>query len=281
VRVTRVDLTVGTRARWARVWLPAQTSGAPLVLDLHGSGFDPQRHVRVTRTDSWAARGAVVMAPCAALPLRFVESIPAGWAWAVPGTPLYGEGNLRADLADIDDLGFLTALVQEARTRWGIDASRVFALGYSGGSRLLSRWAGRTSPLTAACCVAGVRAPDADTTVPLLAIHGGADVVNPVRGSDDPRWREPVTEAVRRWAAALGCTQVTTAESPDAVEHRWVRPDGSSPVRYIEIPAAGHAWPGATDAEHEQVFGRSAGVDATQAAAAFFAEISALTASAS
>ena len=270
---TRLRVTVGGLPRRAEVWLPPQPAGAALVLDLHGSGFDPQRHVRVTRTDAWAALGAVVLAPCAAIPLRFAESVPPGWAWAVPGAPLYGESGLRADLNQVDDLGFLTAMVEEAIRRWGIDPSRVFALGYSGGARLLSRWAGRTRLLTAACCVSGVRAPDPGTTAALLAIHGGADSVNPVAGSDDPRWREPVSEAVRRWAEALGCRRATTEDATTTVTFQWRRPDGTSPVRYIEIARAGHAWPGATDPDHARVFGRTSGVDATAAAADFFRDV--------
>lgn len=274
VHTTRLRLTVGSLPRWAQAWLPSQPAGAPLVLDLHGSGFDPRRHVRVTGTDEWAARGAVVLAPCAAIPLHFAESVPPGWAWAVPGVPLYGESGLRAELSQVDDLGFLNALVEEAIRRWDTDPSRVFALGYSGGARLLSRWAGRTRLLTAACCVCGVRAPEPDTTAALLAIHGAADSVNPVAGSDDPRWREPVSEAVWRWATALGCTHATTEETPRAVTRHWRRPDGTSPVRYIEIPQAGHAWPGAADAEHARLFGRTSSLDATKAAADFFRAIS-------
>jgi polyhydroxybutyrate depolymerase len=274
-RSAQVSISVGAVPRWAAVWLPPVPSGAPVVLDLHGSGFDPHRHVSVSGTDCWASAGVVVIAPCAALPFTFEPSTPPGWAWAVPGSPLPGNEDMGKDMRDdhhhVDDLAFLHELLGYVRRRWHTDTAREYALGYSGGARLLSHWVsdGRNA-LAAACCVSGVRTPPGHTATRLLAIHGDADDVNPFWGGDGRRWRESVPAAVRAWALTLGCTDSTTATAAESRITRWTQPDGRCLATLLAVEDAGHGWPGAHDAEQTRLFGASAGLPATAMAAQFF-----------
>ncbi len=268
---TRVSISVGGVPRWAAIWLPDDPHGAAVVLDLHGSGFDPHRHVSVTGTNHWASAGVVVIAPCAAIPFTFEPATPPGWAWAVPGSPLPGEDDLRDDQVRVDDLAFLDELLGYVRRRWHTDTTSEYALGYSGGARLLSHWVGDPrNDLAAACCVSGVRTPAGSTATRLLAIHGEADDVNPFAGGDRRRWRESVPAAVRAWASTLGCTDSVTTPAGDSRITRWNRSDGRCLATLIAVAGAGHGWPGAHDAEQTRLFGAPAGLPATATAARFF-----------
>ncbi len=266
-----LDLTVGGRVRSALVWLPDDAAGAPLVLDLHGSGFDAGRHAAVTGTPRWSAEhGAVVVAPTAAVPLQFKGVAEAGFAWSIPGVPLFGVPP-GAATTEVDDAAYLTALVQHAHEEWGTDRHRVFGLGWSGGARLLSHWAGLPDcPLTRVACMSGVRTPPGRPTATLLAVHGEHDAINPWAGLHQPRWDESVPEAVEAWARALDADSVVREELSAEWVTTWYTATGTVAARLHCLAGVGHAWPGTSDAEQARLFGDPGPVRATDVAARFF-----------
>lgn len=265
-----LDLAVGGLERSALAWLPATIRGAALVLDLHGSGFDAARHVAVTGTPAWVdEHDAVVVAPTATLPLQFKGVQQPGFAWSIPGVPLFGVPPGTAT-REVDDTAYLAALVDHAHREWGTDQDRVFALGWSGGARLLSHWAGqRGCPVTRVVCVSGVRTPPGPPRAGLLALHGARDQINPWDGLDQPRWAESVPTAAQAWADGLGAKSVVRqASSADEVT-TWHAADGGVVARLHRLAGVGHAWPGTADAEQRRLFGDAGSVRATDVAADF------------
>jgi polyhydroxybutyrate depolymerase len=265
-----LDLTVGGLERSALAWLPATTRGAALVLDLHGSGFDAARHVAVTGSPAWVDdHDAVVVAPTAALPLQFKGVQQPGFAWSIPGVPLFGVPPGTAT-REVDDTAYLAGLVEQAHREWGTDPARVFALGWSGGARLLSHWAAQQGcPVTRVVCVSGVRTPPGAPTARLLALHGARDQINPWDGLDQPRWAESVPMAAQAWADALGAKSLVRQASQAGEVTTWLADDDSVVARLHRLAGVGHAWPGTADAEQRRLFGDAGSVRATDVAADF------------
>jgi len=240
----------------------------PLVLDLHGSGFDAADQFRVSRSHRFTADGAVVVAPRGHIPFRLFEGWPEGYAWNVPGSPLPGEAEPRPGPDDVRFLSHLLgALLSGRGSAAPIDPGRVHVIGYSGGGRLASHLPAALPWLASVACVAGLRYPVPVTgnTVAILAVHGTDDPINPYLGRAGTRWSASVEESASLWAAASGWAGETTSEDlgHGVVERCFVPSASGAPVRLVTVPGVGHAWPGSRDPEHVARFGPSGGFDAS------------------
>jgi polyhydroxybutyrate depolymerase len=246
----------------------------PTIVDLHGSGSWPEEHAAITAARSLAALGVIVVVPQAGIPFRLLAEWPAGWAWNVPGSPLPGETTPRAEP---DDLAFVGLLVTRLIETHGVDPSRIHVRGFSGGARLASHlMATMPSRLASVCAVGGIRfvTPVPGALPPLLAIHGGLDVLNPHQGGSGPRWAESVEAVVDRWAAASGCAPTAQRlDTAEVHETRFVDAMGFGAVRLIMVADAAHSWPGTAHADHLAQFGASGNFKASQAHWDFVREV--------
>src|SRR5690242_7277711 len=98
-----------------------------------------------------------------------------GYGWNIPGTPTFTQSGP-------DDIGYLGQVVTVLHQRYCADPNRTYAVGFSGGGRLVSQYACEPGhPLAAAAAVGGLRAPSPcpSAPVPVIAIHGTADAQNP------------------------------------------------------------------------------------------------------
>jgi polyhydroxybutyrate depolymerase len=237
---TTVTLRVGGRDRLARLHIPlgyTPEHDLPLVVDLHGSGSTAAGQESVSRMSGTAdARHFVVVYPQAN------RRSGAGYAWNVPGTPTW-------QAAGPDEAAFVKQLVAQVSGRYCVDARRVFAVGFSGGAREASELVCQPGRLFAAlAAVGGLRAPAPCPAgpVPVLAIHGSADVQNPYGGHGAPYWTYSVPEAARRWAVHDGCPAgpvVSTIAGGTLTAYRDC-PD-STGVELYTLLGKGHQWPGA------------------------------------
>lgn len=106
----------------------------------------------------------------------------------------------------IDDVGFITTMIEELTSQHNIDEDRIFVTGFSNGCNLAQRVALESSTLVdAAACMSGFLLADDDSTympVPILEIHGSAD---PVAEYEPSYW--PGVEAnMAGWLERNGCT---------------------------------------------------------------------------
>jgi polyhydroxybutyrate depolymerase len=203
----------------------------PVVFNLHGSGGSPEGQLAQSGLGSLAqAERFIVVAP-AALDGR----------WNVPPLP-----------EAADDVRFISDIIDALPRLACIDAERVYATGFSGGGRMSSQLACDLSErIGAIAAVGGIRFPgpcSAARAIPVLAIHGTADAVNPYAGGGQPYWGYGVEAAIDGWARHNACTGPTETELEPGV---WqVKLDcaagarGPSQVILYRLDGVDHVWPG-------------------------------------
>lgn len=158
---------------------------------------------------------------------------------------------------NVDDVGFMRAMVRRLRDNWKIDPHRVFATGISNGAMMAYRMACEMSDV-----VAGI-APVAGALnthpckpvrpVSVIAFHGTSDLHvlyeggAPVRRFDRRHERTDmsVADAVEFWTAQDGCAKDPQRRSKGAVGRSLYSPcRENTAVEVVTIRGGGHAWPG-------------------------------------
>jgi polyhydroxybutyrate depolymerase len=251
------DLTFqsGGVEREAVYVIPSNYSGkkkVPLVLDFHGSNSNPAVQLKRSHWDEVAEReGFVVLALAGSLK----GELPNTHAWNVPGVT-------KAEGADESQA--IRDLIGLAKDKLCIDATKVYASGYSGGGRMLSQYiCNGYGDFAAAGFVMGLRAgtpveengvwqPRRESCQPsrpvsIIAFSGKKDHVNPFEGGGKAYWRYGGEVALNRWAELNGCERraaTETGQNADVTTYAGCRA-GTSVVSYM-IASADHAWPART-----------------------------------
>lgn len=231
------DIVSSGVARSYLLHVPEDYDGAavPLVLDFHGSGGAPLQQSATSRFGSIADREG------------FAVAFPAG---VFSNSITFRSWNANVE-AGVDDVQFARDVIEDVAARLNIDASRIYAAGFSGGARMTSRLACELSDLLAAAApVAGLQYPDDCTPtrpISILAIHGKADRNNPyVLSSRAPSyWRMGVETAVEKWRDANRCgARYDVTEAGRGIEQRtWADCGGGAEVVLYVIADGGHVWP--------------------------------------
>jgi polyhydroxybutyrate depolymerase len=157
---------------------------------------------------------------------------------------------------NIDDVGFLAALIDLLVREAPVDASRVFMTGHSNGAIMAFRFGcERPEMVKGIAPVAGsLEIPQCNAAkgTNLLAIHGDADQNHPIDGGKGPRSIAGVDfvsmeKTLSLWTAGMGCSsspQRTTSGTLTTTE--WDGCKDGTIARYIVIVGADHPWPGST-----------------------------------
>ncbi len=152
---------------------------APLVLVLHGSNIDgaTMRQWTGYEFDELADQhGFVVLYP---------DGYQKNW------NDCRRDATFRAKTANIDDVGFLRALVETYQQQLGIDPARVYAFGYSSGGQMAFRLALEAPQLVAAIATTAANLPppancscppDDGPTPRVLLVAGTQDPISPYNG---------------------------------------------------------------------------------------------------
>jgi polyhydroxybutyrate depolymerase len=237
----------------------------PLVIVLHGRGGSGSGLMDYAGFAAQADReGYVLVAPDG-------TGDPRGWNTRfVPGR-------------EIDDVGFIGALVDTAIARYPVDRARIYVAGYSNGGALTHRVASDlSSRVAAAAVVAGiiggrlangsiVRIEPPRAPVPMLIVHADADDVVPYDTTSLPSHRGrplPARDAALFWARANECGTLTPRRDSLAAG-RVLRETWDArcraPVVFLTLRGGDHSWP-RTD--------RGSAIDATNEIWEFFAQYS-------
>ena len=247
-------VTVGGRERSFLVVTPPKIqAGAPVLIVLHGSLMDgvKMRRMLGPRFERLASRhGAVVVYPS-----------------GVEGH--FNDGRLVASYSartlNIDDVGFMRAIVDALATAHGVDRARVFAFGYSNGGAMAMRLAAEAPELVAGIIVANANVPTPDnmgwTLAPnpaaaqtkVVLLEGTKDPINPFDGGRvtifgfGDRGTVLSAPASARWfgqRAGLAAEPVADATRHigdlDVRQQEWGSP---ARVRLITMQGAGHTVP--------------------------------------
>ncbi|AQA17845.1 hypothetical protein BST95_05940 [Halioglobus japonicus] len=244
----------GLQRQWQAFVPETAGANAPLVIVLHGSLSDGNvaRASTFYSFDVVAAREGFVVA--------YPDGIDQHW------NDCRANASYAANQLNIDDVGFVRALVSELAERLGIDRNRVFVAGFSNGGQMAYRLAMEAPDLIAAAApmVANMPAPGnnacemADVAVPMLIVNGTADSINPYEGGvvnlfgDTSRGEVLSAEAsARYWADLAGYTTegeretlpVTQQDDATRLERLAWESSNRPSVALIGMQGAGHQFP--------------------------------------
>jgi polyhydroxybutyrate depolymerase len=219
--------------------------GAPLVLVFHGGRGSGDKIAKEARIVDIADREGFVVA--------FPNSVGRNWNDGRPPTN-----------NNVDDVGFVSALIDQlARTR-GIDTRRVYATGMSNGGIFSFRLGCELSSRIAAIApVVGSLSADLSPgcrptrPVPVLMFNGTADTFIPWAGGEVSKGEGgrilPIPETIGFWARNNGCSgtpQKRRLEDSDPSDGTTVEVaayldcrDNATVTSYA-IQGGGHTWPG-------------------------------------
>jgi polyhydroxybutyrate depolymerase len=241
----------GGITRKYHVHLPLSYGGqnpAPLLLVFHGAGGDGKDMKAWTYLDRISDReGFMVVYP---------DGYRATWADGSGATP--------AGRAGVDDVGFVSALIDKLSKELKVDPSRVYATGFSNGGMLSHRLGCELSHKVAAIASVGGTMVERlsprcnpGRAVPVMLIHGTHDTIVPwgggeVQGVGISGWKIlSVSATAEKWVDINGCSP-----SPE-VSNRLGSADGGMLLLYrsydkcrdgVEVVLyalkdGGHTWP--------------------------------------
>jgi len=268
---TACQLTGQWRDRQYLLHVPAPSAPAaqprPLVVQLHGRGID------ALRFDWWTGLSGL--------------ADEAGFVLAMPQAvgEIWNDGRYSGPTQEIDDVGFLGAVIEDACGRTSIDRTRVYVVGMSNGSTMAGRFACERPELIAGigqvAGTAGVAFAVARPAmpVPVISFHGSADRSAPYAGGQAGglgrmlmmRHRAGPAIGVDQWAefwrTVNGDEATPSVESlaADVSVRHWRGPNPLGDLDFYRIEGGGHTWPGsAARLWIPPVFGKVATIDASR-----------------
>lgn len=231
--------------RTYRVYIPASYDGTtpmPLVFNLHGYGSNnvEQEAYGDFRPIADTANFIIVH------PQGLVDLLGTTH-WNTFGT------------STVDDVSFLTQLIDTLSADYAIDPNRIYSTGMSNGGfmsyKLACMLSGR---IAAVASVTGSMTPDefdaceTNHPMPVMQIHGTADPTVPYAGS---AYFMPVEDVVSHFVSFNECAPVpitTSVPDIDATDGctatHYVYTDGllGSTVEFFKVEGGEHTWPGAS-----------------------------------
>ena len=243
------------RARTYSVYVPAELEdNAPAVFVLHGSmgsGLG-MRAMTGREFDAIADRER--------LAIVYPDGFDNHW------NGCRGTADYIANTENIDDIGYLSRVIDELATRYGIDRTRVYITGISNGGHMAYRAALEAPGLFAAHAPVAASLPAPSTFgcsesgvgVSIAIFNGTGDPVNPyeggtvsILGNSSRGVVRSSQETAHYWRDLAGLTGAGTTrnlpeidgdEDTSISEERWGTP-GSLEVRHYTLNGSGHTMP--------------------------------------
>ncbi len=246
----------------------------PMVFVFHGGGGGGEGMARVTHMSDVAdERGFIAVYP---------DGIDKNWN---DGRPEINPG--------INDVAFISALIEELKSGYSVDAERIYSTGISNGGMFSLRLACELSDKIAAVAPVAALMGEAlshactpPRPIPVMFVMGTDDPLVPWEGGDigtDRVYRGRALSAVDSvsfWVAVDGCSEtpvVTELADEDPGDGTRARRevyaggrDGSEVVM-LAVEGGGHTWPGGEQYMREAIIGRTCrDFDAGEAIWGFF-----------
>lgn len=231
----RLSVEHDGRTRTFLVHLPDgydRDTPAPLVLNFHGRTMTATQQEYVTAMDAEAdAEGFIAVHP---------QGV--GNTWNV------GFCCGEAMSADVDDVGFTAAMLDDLATRFCVDTARVYSTGLSNGGFMSHRLGCELSDRIAAIApVAGTNVTticSPDRAVPVFHFHGTNDTLVPYEGYTGGF--ASVDSTMNGWVTRNGCgaTSAVYFDEGDVTCEEWTGCDDGASVRLCTVDGGGHQWPG-------------------------------------
>jgi polyhydroxybutyrate depolymerase len=247
---TATVMTPDGRTRRYRTYVPSTlpNSPVPLLIGLHGGlGTSAQFEANSGFNNLAESNGFIVAYPDG------IGNRPDG-----SGFQTWNGGYCcgPAQSQQVDDVEFISRLIDQMSARFTIDPKRVYVAGHSNGGILGYQLACRLSHKISAVGVqAGSNVVEKCTPsqpVSFIHVHGTADTNMPIgggRGSGiSPTIFVPARSAVDAMVSAVGATSTpvtgVVASNADITALTWTRVGTNTQVRYVTVATATHAWMG-------------------------------------
>lgn len=224
----------------------------------------------------------------------FLAVYPQGQGIAPPGYSWADGRNTTADQAGIDDVGFISKLIDTLYNDYNIDTNRVYICGFSNGGFMTQRLACETPDLFAAIGGLGcsmdtnlIQTCNPDQAVPMAYFSGTADPEVPYNGG---AMRNPavtpivaVDTAVQFWVNNNNCqTAEPVVNIPNTVQsdsskvelYKYTNCDCNADFYFFKIINGGHTWPGVPIPQFPQLGNTNEDVHASFELWGFFSQFS-------
>ena len=276
------SLTHNSLHRDYHLYIPSSyrdSSAAPLVIALHGGGGDGHKMEKLSHLSLLADRFGFIVA--------YPDAVEGHW------NDGRGLNRYRSQKDNIDDVGFISRMIDAIAGEYNINKDRVYVTGASNGAMMSLRLGCELAhKITALAPVIGsmpenlvARCAPA-RPIPLVMINGTDDPLVPWEGGYVHIFRKKlgkiisVPQTIEFWVARNGCSpnpQISMAPDTAPEDHTRVQKsvygqctDGADVVLY-EIQGGGHTWPGGYQYLPEFLIGKtSRDLDASKAIWDFF-----------
>ena len=224
-----------------------------LVIVLHGGGGSARSTNEQTHFSAEADRQDFIVV----YPNGTDRSRPLWHLLGRPGFNTWNAGSCcgYAKEHNVDDVGFIRAMVKQLEADYPINPKRIYATGISNGGMMAYRLACQASDIFAAIgpvsAVQTVSDCDPQDPVAIIHIHGTADQNVPLAGgigekSLDRTPKPSVMATLRGWLHLDGCPSEPqeTQVAQDVTEDDYRGCRGNAEIAYYQVKGGGHAWPG-------------------------------------
>jgi polyhydroxybutyrate depolymerase len=231
----------GGKTREYRVHVPPGYSpdqATMLVLDFHGYLESNDDIAKISKMDPVSdAHGFIAVYP---------QGVSNSWnAGSCCGS---------ASSGGVDDVAFVSALLDALEAEYCIDKKRTFSVGFSNGGMLSHKLACELSDRIAAIGpVAGTMAIETcspSRPVPVIHFHGTSDFVVPYNGGG-AAGADSVKDTIAGWVLRNGCKDVEPSvvfQNGDSTCEEYQQCDDGAAVRLCTVDGGGHQWPGGESA---------------------------------
>lgn len=161
-----------------------------------------------------------------------------------------------ASSSNIDDVGFINALIDTLVTNYSIDENRIYATGMSNGGfmsyRLACELSDRIAAIAPVAASMSVTGYVPDRAVPIIHFHSYQDTSVPYTGGIgdgvSDHYNAPLDSVLNAWASLNNCQVLndTVLNNEEYTHVTWTSCNCSADVQLYITKDGGHSWPGGT-----------------------------------
>ncbi len=234
----REHLLVGGLMRLYSLHIPARyhnTQKHPLILNFHGHGSNSFEQESLTGFSPLADRQGIIVAyPQGVLG----PDHHTGWDTGSARNP------------QVNDLLFVSNLLNHLQATLCVDPARIYATGFSNGGGMTNELACKMADRIAAFAPVSGAYPqlpggcDPARPVSILEIHGTSDMVVPYNGSSVKGY-PPIPQWLQGWVQRDGCKEgpIVFTNADGVTGERWQKCLGDVTIVHYAIRGLGHMWP--------------------------------------